>query len=115
MFDDSDLVGTERFLLTQCQSSLFGGFSKLPQPCMPDVLHSHYSLTWLSMALEARAHTEDGAGASADGDWIGGDLHGHEKGGTHQVPVRCYAPLRAVDVATGICRERLSPFFAGKK
>jgi prenyltransferase beta subunit len=113
VFDDSDLVGTERFLLTQCQSSLFGGFSKLPQPCMPDVLHSHYSLTWLSMAIEAHAPTEDGA--DADGDWIGGDLRGHEGGGAHLVPVKCYAPLRAVDAATGICRERLSSFLAGKK
>ena len=99
MFNDSDLVGTEHFLLTQCQSSLFGGFSKLPQPCMPDVLHSHYSFTWLSMALEARAGAEDGTG---------------DRRRDEPVSVSCYAPLRAVDAATGICRDRLSPSLVGK-
>jgi prenyltransferase beta subunit len=46
----SDLVSTRTFLLSQCQQSATfgGGFSKTPD-CPPDILHTYYSLCWLSL------------------------------------------------------------------
>eukprot|EP01032_Pedospumella_encystans_P012288 gene12288-14226_t len=49
-FQYTDLPSTQSFLLTQCQGSVHsGGFSKLPD-CYPDVLHTFYSICWLSFA-----------------------------------------------------------------
>eukprot|EP01034_Spumella_vulgaris_P026161 gene26161-32696_t len=49
-FEDTDLQGNREFLLGACQhSELRGGFGKLPET-YPDILHSFYSLCWLSMA-----------------------------------------------------------------
>jgi geranylgeranyl transferase type-1 subunit beta len=49
-FGDTDLPSTQTFLLRDCQQSAYtGGFSKLPD-CYPDLLHTFYSLCWLSMA-----------------------------------------------------------------
>lgn len=49
-FDTTDLPSTQAFLLRDCQQSKYsGGFSKLPDT-YADVLHTFYSLCWLSMA-----------------------------------------------------------------
>ncbi len=49
-FADTDVEGNRDFLLSECQhSTLRGGFGKLPDT-YPDILHSFYSLCWLSMA-----------------------------------------------------------------
>ena len=85
-FTDTDLQGTEYFLLEKCQSDLFGGFSKLPGS-MPDILHSHYSLCWLAMSAQA-------------------DAKGGEEG-TRMGATLGYSSLRAIDVATGLCTDRL--------
>ena len=60
---------------------------------MPDVLHSYYSLCWLAMAAEAVVDGGEGAEAaerSAMGTGLG------------------YSDLRSIDVATGLCVDRLS-------
>lgn len=49
-FDCTDLPSTQTFLLRDCQQGRYsGGFSKLPD-CYADLLHTFYSLCWLSMA-----------------------------------------------------------------
>jgi geranylgeranyl transferase type-1 subunit beta len=49
-FDTTDIPSTQTFLLRDCQQGQYsGGFSKLPD-CYADVLHSFYSISWLSMA-----------------------------------------------------------------
>jgi geranylgeranyl transferase type-1 subunit beta len=48
-FATTDLASARRFLLAQCQHKLLGGFAKTPG-APPDVLHTFYSLCWLSMA-----------------------------------------------------------------
>lgn len=49
-FDTTDIPSTQTFLLQDCQQNQYiGGFSKLPD-CYADVLHSFYSIAWLSMA-----------------------------------------------------------------
>ncbi len=58
-FQDSDLDSTRNFLLGQCQCVDLGGFSKYPQPWMPDILHSFYSLCWLAMANTAQLRPID--------------------------------------------------------
>lgn len=40
---------TQKFLLEGCQNSKYGGFSKLPDS-YPDIMHSFYSLCWLSLS-----------------------------------------------------------------
>jgi prenyltransferase beta subunit len=46
----ADLASTRTFLLRHCQQSAAfgGGFSKTPD-CPPDILHTYYSLCWLSL------------------------------------------------------------------
>jgi geranylgeranyl transferase type-1 subunit beta len=49
-FDCTDIPSTQTFLLNDCQQSQYsGGFSKYPD-LYADVLHTFYSLSWLSMA-----------------------------------------------------------------
>lgn len=49
-FPLTDLPSNRQFLLGSCQfNSKVGGFSKLPGG-YPDILHSFYSLCWLTMA-----------------------------------------------------------------
>lgn len=47
-FEESEQVSVESFLLEKCQANS-GGFSKLPDS-YADLLHSFYSLCWLSFA-----------------------------------------------------------------
>jgi geranylgeranyl transferase type-1 subunit beta len=47
-FSYTDISSTMDFLLNSCQSNATGGFSKIPKS-YPDILHSFYSLSWLSM------------------------------------------------------------------
>jgi geranylgeranyl transferase type-1 subunit beta len=47
-FDDTDINSTLKFILNQCQFRS-GGFTKHPEG-YPDILHSFYSLSYLSMA-----------------------------------------------------------------
>ena len=48
-FNATDLDSTRDFLLTKCQADpSLGGFSKTPD-AYPDILHTFYSLCWLSM------------------------------------------------------------------
>lgn len=46
---ETDLQRTRRFILDECQNARYGGFAKFPDG-FPDILHSYYSLCWLSMA-----------------------------------------------------------------
>lgn len=48
-FDDCDHGPTRSFLLQHCQARRHGGFKKTPEHHQ-DVLHSFYSLCWLSMS-----------------------------------------------------------------
>jgi prenyltransferase beta subunit len=47
-FEDTEQSNVESFLLAHCQAKS-GGFSKLPDT-YPDILHSFYSLSWMSLA-----------------------------------------------------------------
>lgn len=47
-FDCTDFNSTRQFLLSQCQYPA-GGFAKYPGS-YPDILHSYYSLCWLSLS-----------------------------------------------------------------
>lgn len=48
-FDETDLDSTRIFLIDKCQSIKYGGFSKIPDN-YPDILHSFYSICWLSLS-----------------------------------------------------------------
>lgn len=49
VLEDSNHEGTQNFLLLSCQrNKVFGGFSKQPEG-YPDLLHSFYSIAWLSL------------------------------------------------------------------
>lgn len=49
-FEYTDLPSTRSFLLDECQGNQHsGGFCKTPE-CHPDVLHTFYSICWLSFA-----------------------------------------------------------------
>lgn len=50
-FKTTDINSTRQFLLEKCQHHILGGFAKIPGS-PPDILHSFYSLSWLSMACE---------------------------------------------------------------
>jgi prenyltransferase beta subunit len=52
-FVTTDIPSTQRFLLGECQQSkkYRGGFSKLPDS-YPDLMHTFYSLCWLTMSGE---------------------------------------------------------------
>lgn len=50
-FHLTDIVSTRTALLKSHQSNLIGGFSKLPNS-LPDILHSFYSLAWLTISRE---------------------------------------------------------------
>jgi len=47
VFHDSDGSSTRDFVMNECQNEKYGGFSKLPDS-YPDLMHSFYSLCWLS-------------------------------------------------------------------
>ena len=47
-FDDVDREPCRSFLLYCCQNEKIGGFSKTPG-VPPDILHSFYSIAWLSL------------------------------------------------------------------
>lgn len=49
VFGLTHVASTREFLLQQCQHRLLGGFAKFPG-APPDILHTYYSLCWLSMA-----------------------------------------------------------------
>lgn len=49
-FGDTDIPSTKNFLLNDCQFS-YGGFCKVPD-AYPDVLHTFYSICWLSLSKE---------------------------------------------------------------
>ena len=53
-FKYTDMMGTKSFLLDSCQYSMKfgGGFSKFPD-AYPDLLHTFYSICWMSMHSEA--------------------------------------------------------------
>ena len=57
-FDVTDKPSTRHFLLERCQNSLLGGFAKVPDS-YPDILHTFYSLAWLSMAGESGTEAID--------------------------------------------------------
>lgn len=57
MFKYTDIKSTKSFIMVDCQKSS-GGFSKLPDT-YADVLHSFYSLCWLSMAGEQDEEIRD--------------------------------------------------------
>lgn len=57
-FDLTDFPSTAKFVLTDCQKCKIGGFSKVPG-APPDLLHSFFSLTWLSMAGKAGLRSLD--------------------------------------------------------
>ena len=48
-FHMTHITSTRQFLLRNCQHSILGGFSKSPG-APPDILHTFYSLCWLSMS-----------------------------------------------------------------
>lgn len=48
-FGTTHLPSTRKFILGLCQHKLLGGFAKFPG-APPDILHTFYSLCWLSMA-----------------------------------------------------------------
>jgi geranylgeranyl transferase type-1 subunit beta len=47
-FDYSSIMTTKEFI-EECESDVFGGFSKVPD-AFPDVLHSFYSVAWSALA-----------------------------------------------------------------
>lgn len=47
--ETTDLQHTRSFILDECQNARYGGFAKFADG-FPDILHSYYSLCWLSMA-----------------------------------------------------------------
>lgn len=46
-FDEVEHTGVDSFIVNSCQSKA-GGFSKFPDT-YPDILHSFYSISWLSL------------------------------------------------------------------
>lgn len=60
IFVDSDLHSTSSFLISECQCGIDGriglGFAKTPGG-YPDILHTFYSICWLSMG--SHAQTDD--------------------------------------------------------
>lgn len=50
-FETTDVLSTKSFLLNDCQFEPYGGFCKLPET-YPDLLHTFYSIAWLSMVGE---------------------------------------------------------------
>lgn len=99
-FAETDLASTKAFLLTECQGSpLMGGFSKLPNS-HPDLLHSFYSLIWLSMEQEQVRLSGGSSTLSHDDSSTSIDHNGLD-------PVR---PLKPIDVLLGIPKDK-SPRF----
>jgi prenyltransferase beta subunit len=85
-----------------------GGFSKLPNS-YPDLLHSFYSLIWLSMEQEQALLSGDSSTLSHDAcstinDYNGLDSAAHEQFG---LPI---SPLKPIDVLLGIPKDK-SPRF----
>lgn len=63
-FNNTDAEPAQKFLLNECQYSKYmgrvgiGGFSKTPG-CQPDILHTFYSIAWLSMATSRTNRSND--------------------------------------------------------
>ena len=97
MFGDIERRGCRNFLLFECQNELSGGFGKHPGD-VSDILHSFYSVAWLSMdAGHGMKREDDSAMAMArdsDGDSEGGADCGEGRGGLAQ--------LRMIDPLTGV-------------
>lgn len=77
MFHLTELQSTSTFLLEQCQHSKnIGGFSKLPDT-YPDLIHSFYSIAWLSIAGNYIQNTPDDNDSEYDLKRIvqSGELH----------------------------------------
>lgn len=89
-FADTDLASTRSFLLNECQSDpRIGGFSKHPNSS-PDLLHSFYSLCWLSMAREEEEASEGKC--------------------LPQDEPTSFQGLNSIDVLLGVCKNK-SPRF----
>lgn len=107
-FADTDFASTKAFLLTECQGSpLMGGFSKLPNT-YPDLLHSFYSLIWLSMEQE-QERISGGISTVFHDDSYTSDNNGlaHD-----HVSLAVHA-LKPIDVLLGIPKDK-SPRFRNK-
>mmetsp|Transcript_11716 Transcript_11716/g.17751 ORF Transcript_11716/g.17751 Transcript_11716/m.17751 type:complete len:361 (-) Transcript_11716:82-1164(-) len=57
-FPLTDVLSTRGFVAGKCHSVATGGFGKTPA-APPDILHSFYSLAWLSLAEEPGTHMID--------------------------------------------------------
>jgi prenyltransferase beta subunit len=87
-----------QFILVKCQNAKIGGFSKIPK-CYPDILHSFYSLAWLSLSNKnytTRNKKDDDSGE------IGGGVDDDE---SHKLP------LHELNCTLGIRQERAAVFF----
>lgn len=92
-FGDIDRRGCRNFLLFECQNELSGGFGKHPGD-VSDILHSFYSVAWLSMDAGEEAQDEDDETMADDSDGEAGAEYGEGRGDTTQL--RMIDPLRGV-------------------
>ena len=109
-FAETDLASTKAFLLTECQGSpLMGGFSKLPNS-HPDLLHSFYSLIWLSMEQEQERLSGGSSTLSHDDSSTSNDHNNGLDSKVHEQFGRPVRPLKPIDVLLGIPKDK-SPRF----
>jgi prenyltransferase beta subunit len=96
-----------------CQSDI-GGFSKLEDGIYPDLLHSFYSLAWLSLSL-------DGGHDDSKVDYKG-DMPREEDSSSwdkKNYEMNCHSPydaftLNRLDCSLGMCRRHIERFFRYK-
>jgi len=69
VFEDTDCPSTQSFLLEECQlPSHSGGFSKYPG-AYPDMLHSFYSICWLTMMASSASSSGCPVSVGGDDSW----------------------------------------------
>ena len=91
LLDQHELM---RFVLG-CQTDM-GGFSKLEGSFYPDLLHSFYSMAWLSLYSRGKKSTDNN------------DSFAYNCNGTYDNEENM--SLKELDCAVGICKERLNIF-----
>ena len=96
MFGDIKRSGCREFLLYECQNEHYGGFGKHPGN-VSDVLHSFYSIAWLSM--DANSATDDDGDdndVNDDDDDGDGQKDDEEVGNGARIRLRAIDPLMGV-------------------
>ena len=86
----------------QCQTDM-GGFSKLYNGTFPDILHSFYSLAWLSLA------SDDSTTIASSSHQNGNHHNGHHKNDTSIVDIDGNS-LNLLDCTLGMCKKRTVAF-----